>query len=360
MSFVKLTEKLYYGIHPSRVMPSFHVDHYVGFTEKGEMPENWCPNDVSCESFPIKDRTAPSLKLLTEIVEYVTQLEGVVYLYCKGGHGRSGTIASAVYGKMKGFCGKQALEYINKEWYRQRDLNKLRSRVRSLGSPQTDGQRLVVVLFLDGSPNDGLNYVFFYEKTDKDTWIYSNFYTDKKKLEINGEFWYNTEQYFQAMKFRGVGATDRMIEYSNVIKEADSPTKIFMLGRQKKRYGYASKWVVNKKTYVITVNDVIEKYKDVKMRIDWGSSVSLAVMINAVYHKFTQYPKLNNSIKKLQDNTLLVEHTKRDKIWADGGDCGTGKVGTNYLGKILTALSYVLKNGECGGMLPELHRRIKI
>jgi predicted NAD-dependent protein-ADP-ribosyltransferase YbiA (DUF1768 family) len=82
-------------------------------------------------------------------------------------------------------------------------------------------------------------------------------------------------------------------------------------------------------------------------------------MINAVYHKFTQYPKLNNAIKKLQDNTLLVEHTKRDKICADSGGCGTGKVGVNYLGKILTALSYVLKNGDCGVMLPELHRRIK-
>jgi hypothetical protein len=115
------------------------------------------------------------------------------------GHGRSGTITEAVYGKMKELCGKQVLEYINREWQRQRDLNKLRYRVRSLGSPRTDGQRLVVVLFLDGAPNDGLNYVF-YENTD--TFIYSNFYTDKKET---GEYWYKIEQYFQAIKFRGVG-----------------------------------------------------------------------------------------------------------------------------------------------------------
>jgi len=361
MSFVKLTKTLYYGIHPSVVIPTFHVDNYVGFTEKGEMPDDWCPVNTNCISFPIKDRTAPSLDKLNEIVDYVLNLKGVVYLYCKGGHGRSGTVAAAIYGKENGLSGKEALSHVDKEWRKQRDMTRLKSVVRKLGSPQTSGQKRVIYLFLDTvKPPDMLNYILFYEKTDRATWIYSNFYTDKKKLEINSEFWYNTEQYFQAMKFRGPDATVRMIEYSNVIKEADSPTKIFMLGRQKKRYGYASKWVVNKKTYVKTVNDVIDEYKDVRMRTDWGDSVSLAVMINAVYHKFTQYTKLRDAMKRLPDNTLLVEHTTRDKIWADGGDGGTDEIGRNYLGKILTALSFVIKNGSCDGMLPELQYKIKI
>lgn len=108
---------------------------------------------------------------------------------------------------------------------------------------------------------------------------------------------------------------------------------------------FGSKWKLNKKTDHRLVNDLIE-YKDVALRSDWNMT-SIAVMINGLYHKFTQYPELYELITKVPYNTYFVEHTKRDKIWADGGDKGTGEIGQNKLGKILTALSLSLKHKNC-------------
>ena len=76
------------------------------------------------------------MKYIIEIIEYLLTLEGKFYLFCKGGHGRPGTIASALYGKLNNLTGKEAIDYVNKEWHNQRDLEKLRPAVRKLGSPQ--------------------------------------------------------------------------------------------------------------------------------------------------------------------------------------------------------------------------------
>ena len=58
------------------------------------------------------------------------------------------------------------------------------------------------------------------------------------------------------------------------------------------------------------------------LRKDW-EKVKLGVMLECVRAKFTQNPEL----KKLLLSTgeaKLVEHTRNDRYWGDGGD-GTGK-----------------------------------
>ena len=200
--------------------------------------------------------------------------------------------------------------------------------------------------------------LLFYEpKNDKDgNEIYTNFYPLKNGIIIQEEKWLNTEAYYQAMKFRGESL--RHLEYSNLIKEADTPMKTKMLGHQKKHH-YGSKWKVNKKTNIILIHDMIDKYSDLKPRANWDI-MRIYVMIIAVTAKFIQYPELYKQITSLPDNIYLVEHTKRDKIWADGGDGGTGKIGLNYLGKILTALSFILKHGSCETMNPILKEKVNI
>lgn len=148
MANVKLSSKLYYGIHPSVVEPDFQVDHYIELTEKDEMPVVDIL-DSRTHSFPIKDYKAVSVKRLTEIVDFINSLKGVIYIYCKGGHGRSGMVAAAVYGKRKNLSGSEALEHIGKEWNKQRDLSKVKPATVKRGSPQTRAQRKVVVDFLD-------------------------------------------------------------------------------------------------------------------------------------------------------------------------------------------------------------------
>lgn len=62
---MKLTEKLYFGIHPGRVEPEGipQIDHYVSLVEP--------------HKFPIKDGKAPTLKQLRTMVEKLQKLEGV-------------------------------------------------------------------------------------------------------------------------------------------------------------------------------------------------------------------------------------------------------------------------------------------
>lgn len=146
-SYVKLSERLYFGIHPQAVEPIGIplINHYVSLVERHEFPFE--PKEY--HKFPIKDRGAPSLTQLKRIIDFLMGLEGVIYLFCKGGHGRSGTVAAALYGKMNGLSGKESLKLINKEWHKQRDLTKIRPFIVKLGSPQTACQKRLVLNYLD-------------------------------------------------------------------------------------------------------------------------------------------------------------------------------------------------------------------
>jgi uncharacterized protein (UPF0335 family) len=148
MASVKLSDTLYYGIHPTTVLPNYPVDHFVDLTEVGEVPF-FKPVNATYHSFPIKDRTSVSVEELSHIVDYINNLDGVVYISCRGGHGRSGMVVAAVHGKRNGLIGKEALDEIQKEWSSQRDMTKLRKVVRKFGSPQTIAQKAVVVEYLE-------------------------------------------------------------------------------------------------------------------------------------------------------------------------------------------------------------------
>lgn len=149
-SYVKLSDTLYYGIHPQLVKPTAivdEIDHYVSLVEEHEVPDK---TGERCHyyEFPIKDRCAPTLAALKVIIDFVLSLEGVVYLFCKGGHGRSGTIASCLYGRVNRLSGIDAMAHINKEWHKQRDMNLIRPKIIRLGSPQTAVQKRTVIKFL--------------------------------------------------------------------------------------------------------------------------------------------------------------------------------------------------------------------
>lgn len=82
-------------------------------------------------------------------------------------------------------------------------------------------------------------------------------------------------------------------------------------------------------------------------------------MTKVLIAKFS-LPGLKDKLTSIPDDAVLVEHTSRDSIWADGGDGGTGTHGKNYLGKILTALSHVLKYGNCDKMSSEMKKKIRV
>jgi len=129
---------------------------------------------------------------------------------------------------------------------------------------------------------------------------FSNF--ARYPIKLKGKEWITSEHYFQAQKFAGT-------EYEEIIRNADSPMKAAQLGQTRR----------------------------INIREDW-ERVKDDVMYDALKAKFTQYSDLKELLLSTGDK-ILIEHTKNDNYWADGGD-GKGK---NKLGILLMKLRDELK-----------------
>jgi len=125
---------------------------------------------------------------------------------------------------------------------------------------------------------------------------FSNFY--ESSIIVDNMTFPTTEHYFQAMKY----SHDK--EYFEKIRTASSAGLAAKLGRNKNR----------------------------PMRSDW-ENVKDGIMMVALKAKFTQHANLKKLLLDTSD-AILIEHTKNDSYWGDGGD-GTGK---NMLGKSLMEL----------------------
>ena len=76
------------------------------------------------------------------------------------------------------------------------------------------------------------------------------------------------------------------------------------------------------------------------MRGDW-ETVKDDIMREALQAKFGRNPALRSLLLKTGD-AELIEHTRNDSYWADGGD-GSGK---NRLGQLLMELRAELRKGS--------------
>jgi ribA/ribD-fused uncharacterized protein len=148
---------------------------------------------------------------------------------------------------------------------------------------------------------EGKESINFYRVSDA-YGCFSNFWN--AEIEIDGIKYPTTEHYFQSVKFNNDP------EYAEQIRLAKSPMDAAKLGRDKTK----------------------------TRRSDWDES-KYQVMRKACMAKFTQHENLRKNLLETGDK-VLVEHTKNDKVWADGGD-GTG---LNWLGKVLMEVREELKN----------------
>ncbi|MDW8585904.1 NADAR family protein [Streptococcus suis] len=120
--------------------------------------------------------------------------------------------------------------------------------------------------------------------------------------DADGIYWPTSEHYFQAQKFASEELREKIRNYS-------SPMDAALEGRKHEN----------------PLRDDWEKVKD-------------DVMFFAVYQKFSQNPTLKELL--LSTNELeIIEHTRNDSYWADGGD-GSGK---NMLGQILMEVRQMLR-----------------
>jgi len=144
--------------------------------------------------------------------------------------------------------------------------------------------------------------IFFYRKGEQ-YGEFSNF--SPFPFQLNGRTWPTTEHYFQAQKFTGT-------EYEETIRQTKSPMIAARLGRSRAH----------------------------PLRPDW-ENVKDDIMREALQAKFSQHSKLKLLLLSTGE-TELVEHTKNDAYWADGGD-GTGK---NRLGQLLMELRTKFRNEQ--------------
>lgn len=114
------------------------------------------------------------------------------------------------------------------------------------------------------------------------------------RIFVDNEFWNTVEHYFQANKFENEATRLK-------IKNMDSPMDVANEGRNR--------------------NNIL--------RVDW-ENVKEQIMEKALLSKFLQHPILRKELL-LTGDAILIEHTRNDNYWADGGD-GSGK---NRLGVLL-------------------------
>ena len=139
-----------------------------------------------------------------------------------------------------------------------------------------------------------MKQILFYRQNDS-YGEFSNF--SAHPFTLNGRLWPTSEHYFQAQKFAGT-------EHEEAVRNATTPSLAAKLGRS----------------------------RALPLRADW-EAVKDDVMRAALKAKFEQHPKLKSLLLSTGD-AELVEHTRNDSYWADGGD-GTGK---NRLGILLMEL----------------------
>ena len=130
---------------------------------------------------------------------------------------------------------------------------------------------------------------------------FSNF--SPHPIELKGMVWPTSEHYFQAQKFAGT-------EHEEAVRLAKSPMVAARMGRSRKR----------------------------PLRADW-ETVKDDIMREALLAKFTQHAALRSLLLET-DDAEIVEHTKNDRYWGDGGD-GSG---LNRLGQLLMELRAQLRH----------------
>lgn len=145
--------------------------------------------------------------------------------------------------------------------------------------------------------------VINFYSTREEYGCFSNF--SAHPIRLKNKKWRTTEHYFQAQKFPDT-------EYEEQIRLVASPMVAARMGRSRK----------------------------VPIRKDW-EKVKDNLMLEALRAKFTQHEDLKQILLETGD-AMLVEHTKNDSYWGDGGD-GSGN---NMLGILLMQVREELRDAK--------------
>jgi hypothetical protein len=161
-------------------------------------------------------------------------------------------------------------------------------------------------------------------------------------LLINNRHWRNPEHFLLSIKFSKSGSLSPDTPLALAIHATDDNHKARALAS---RTDLLLNPRLNPEDHR-RVNDVNYDARLVATRRDWNQAEPLALII-ALTEKAEQSPEFSNALEHIPDDTYLVYRV-------DGSDTN------NLVGKVLTALSQVLRNGSCKNMSPQLKSTISI
>ena len=244
-------------------------------------------------SFPIQDRRVPdnNIKFACFIIKLSTIIKqlknnNLLYVHCKGGHGRSGVVVAILLCYMFSLTPEQSLEHTTR-YHSKRSI--MRDKWRALGSPQTIPQKNFVFQFCKP-----INFCKNYKSGI--TAGFSNFSLHSVTMEDLGTFM-TSESAIQAYK------NPTNLEYVRKLQNINNP---------------------------IAAKNISQK---IIFPLDWDSKIS-KIMFKILKAKFDQ----NCDIKSNLLNTKLrpiVYHYKDHNYWQTD-EIDESK--ENLLGKILTKL----------------------
>lgn len=144
--FIK--DKALFGSYPTQQsvdeLEQEGVRHFIDLTQSGEKYITPFKTKYNYISYPIKDRTIPDnmisfCKFIINISNIIkTTKNDLVYINCRAGHGRSGTVVSAIICYLFDLSPYEGLSYTSK-CHNNRAV--MRDKWRKIGSPQTYQQK---------------------------------------------------------------------------------------------------------------------------------------------------------------------------------------------------------------------------
>lgn len=327
------------------------------------------PSTIDYIHFPIKDMTTQPDNITLDLIDNIIKLinKHVIYIHCKGGHGRAGVIAGLLTHKLNPeFTYKEVIEYIQKQ-HRTRKIKPY------VSTPQTTQQfnQIYRIMNINKNINPNTNTIFFYDSYSP-YYVFSNFYTNPQKqkqktikplfIDNQNREWYSSEAFYQAHKFIGIpdavdtvdanadadASIDTDIDqdtktYFEIIRNTPSSHFAYLLGNM--GGNIRPNWKING----VPIKDIIKTYKSkIKIVSNWND-IKEDVMKQALMYKFNQNQELreillqtktktntnkNTNINTNKQKTELIEYSPRDTYW------GTywNKNGKNRLGILLENL----------------------
>jgi len=152
-----ISNKALFGSYPCqdtvKTLEAYGVRYFIDLTFHDEKKITPYKTKFNYINYPIKDQWIPSdtdsfKDLVIDICFLITRLKEneKIYIHCKGGHGRSGTVVACILSLYYNFSSEKALQ-LTKEYHSNRI--EMKDKWRKIGAPQTYTQKQFVKQFVN-------------------------------------------------------------------------------------------------------------------------------------------------------------------------------------------------------------------